>query len=69
MVEKVDTRGLSCPQPVMLVKNAIKKGHFPMEVLVDSKTSCENVTRMAEKFDCKVSAEEQGDEIKLTIGK
>ena len=65
----VDTRGLSCPQPVILTKNAINKGNFPVEVLLDSTTSCENVTRMAEKNGCKVTLTEQNDEYTLTIEK
>lgn len=69
MSDTVDARGLSCPQPVIVSQNAIKKGAFPIEILVDSKTSCENVTRMAEKNGCKVSLEEQNDEYKLTISK
>lgn len=45
----IDTRGLSCPQPVLEVLTAIKstpKG--PFAVLVDNDCSLENVTRAAE---------------------
>lgn len=69
MSDIVDARGLSCPQPVILSKNAIDKGKFPIEVLVDSTTSCENIKRMAEKNGCNATVEEQGDEYKLTISK
>jgi tRNA 2-thiouridine synthesizing protein A len=44
----VDARGLSCPQPVLMTLEKIKemkKGE--MEVLVDTDTSKENVTRAA----------------------
>ena len=68
MSEIVDARGLSCPQPVILSKNAIDKGNFPVEVLVDSTTSCENVKRMAEKNGCKVTLDEENGEYKLIIG-
>ena len=69
MSKIVDTRGLSCPQPVILAKNSINKGVFPVEVLLDSTTSCENVTRMAEKNGCKVTLKEQNGEYTVTIEK
>jgi len=48
MTETVDARGLSCPQPVILTMNKIKeKGTGEFEVLVDTDTSRENVSRAA----------------------
>ena len=47
-IEKVDARGLSCPEPVMVVEKAmekLKKG--TIEVLVDSGTARDNVARLA----------------------
>lgn len=44
----VDARGLSCPQPVILTLNRLKemdKGQI--DVLVDTDTSKENVSRAA----------------------
>jgi len=67
MTTTVDARGLSCPQPVILSRNAIQGAKFPIEVLVDSVTSRENVRRMAERFGLKVRVEQVGDEFKLTI--
>jgi TusA-related sulfurtransferase len=44
----VDARGLSCPQPVILTMNAIKKiQKGEIVVLVDTDTSKENVSRAA----------------------
>ncbi len=65
----VDARGLSCPQPVMLAKQAIDKGEFPVEVLVDTVTSRENVRRLAQRLGLKVQAEPSGEGFKLTIEK
>jgi len=48
MVEQVDAKGLSCPQPVILVHQKmkeLKKGTF--EVMVDTDTSRENISRLA----------------------
>jgi len=47
MSERIDTRGLSCPQPVVLVARAIEGGADRFEVLLDSEVSCENVGRFA----------------------
>jgi tRNA 2-thiouridine synthesizing protein A len=68
-MKTVDARGLSCPQPVILAKKAIEAGQFPVQVLVDTVTSRENVRRMAEKAGCKVTVEQAGDEFKLAISK
>ncbi len=65
----VDARGLSCPQPVILANQAISKGQFPVEVIVDTVTSRENVRRMAERQGTKVEIVPQGDEFKLVITK
>lgn len=44
----VDARGLSCPQPVLMTLGEIKKtGKGDIEVLVDTDTSKENVSRAA----------------------
>jgi TusA-related sulfurtransferase len=50
MADKIDARGLSCPQPVILTNRKIqemKKGVF--EILVDSQTSRENISRLAQQ--------------------
>lgn len=44
----VDTRGLSCPQPVLLVTEKMREIHSgEIEVIVDNETSRENVGRAA----------------------
>lgn len=68
MTVKVDARGLSCPQPVVLVTQAIKDDQLPIEVLVDTVTSRENVRRMAQMKGCKVEVQPQaGDEFRLVL--
>ncbi len=69
MTTIVDARGLSCPQPVILTRRAIQAGEFPIEVLVETVTSRENVRRAAEKAGLQVHVEEVGGEFKLTITK
>jgi TusA-related sulfurtransferase len=67
MPKTVDARGLSCPQPVILARKAIEEGQFPVEVLVESVTSRENVRRAAAKIGCQVQVEESGEGFKLTL--
>ncbi len=48
MSNVVDARGLSCPQPVILTMNEIKKVQKGgIVILVDTDTSRENVSRAA----------------------
>jgi hypothetical protein len=54
---------------VILARNAIKKGDFPIEVLVETVTSRENVRRAAERLGCRVQVEEAGEEFRLTLTK
>ena len=69
MAAIVDARGLSCPQPVIMTLDEIKKGsEKEIIVLVDTGPSKENVTRAAESQGCKVnevSAEGEGYRITL----
>jgi len=69
MAKQVDARGFSCPQPVIMARNAIKAAEFPIEVLVETVTSRENVRRASEKLGCTVQVEELKDEFKLTLTK
>ncbi|HUW21870.1 MAG TPA: sulfurtransferase TusA family protein [Candidatus Bathyarchaeia archaeon] len=70
MNQRVDVRGLSCPLPVVVVRNKlleIKKGI--LVVLIDTGTSKDNITRMATNADWKVVAREEDGEYLLTISK
>lgn len=66
-MKKVDARGYSCPQPVMMVRQAVQAGEFPIEVLVDTVTSRENVRRATQAMGCKVDVQEYEDGFSLTI--
>ncbi len=70
-MKTVDARGLSCPEPVLLTRNALTdlpKGD-ELEVLVETVTSRENVRRMAESKGFDVRAEETDDGFRLLITK
>lgn len=44
-MEKIDVRGMSCPQPVLMTKNAIEKHPEGIDILVDNNTAKNNITR------------------------
>lgn len=66
MPETVDARGLACPQPVIETRNALLE-HERVEVIVDNETAQYNVTRMAEKTGCQVTATFRAEGIYLNI--
>lgn len=56
----IDTRGLSCPQPVLMVYPHLS-GSDPIDVLVDNSTSQENVSRAARRSGWNIEVGEEGD--------
>jgi tRNA 2-thiouridine synthesizing protein A len=61
---EVNAKGLACPQPVVMTKNAlsaIEKGE--VVVTVDNEVARENVKRMAASEGCSVSVEDRGGDI------
>ena len=69
MADKIDARGLSCPQPVVLTQKAIKNGQTEFQVLVDSEVSRENVMRCVEKNNLTAEAASEGDTFIISISK
>lgn len=70
MAEKVDARGLSCPQPVINAREKMKEvENGTIEVIVDTTTSRDNVTRMATKEGWGVETREEGEDILLVLTK
>lgn len=68
MSHKVDARGLSCPQPVVLTKHKIDDlGQGTVEVIVDTAASRDNVSRMAAHRGWGVQVKEDGDDFILTL--
>ncbi|MEW6068287.1 MAG: sulfurtransferase TusA family protein [Nitrospirota bacterium] len=71
MAKIVDTRGLSCPHPVLITLeeiNIMKKGQIV--ILVDTDTSKENVMRAAKTHGWKVSdIQPEGTAYRINITK
>ncbi|MGE4440622.1 MAG: sulfurtransferase TusA family protein [Desulfomicrobium sp.] len=71
MKQKVDARGLSCPQPVLMAMQAMRaKGSGEIEVVVDNEASRENVSRAAQSQGWSVVLDElDGGEFRLSLAK
>lgn len=66
---RLDTRGRSCPEPVLMVKDQIKNGPANIEVILDSQVALENVTRFAQSQGYKVDSKESGEDFILSLSK
>lgn len=59
----VDARGLSCPQPAMLARQALQKlSKGTLEVIVDNGTARENVSRIAKNLGWEIDIDERSEE-------
>ncbi|HEY31810.1 MAG TPA: SirA family protein [Dehalococcoidia bacterium] len=67
----VDARGLSCPQPAMLARQALQKlSKGTLEVVVDNNTARENVSRIAKNLGWEIDIDERSeDEVHLMMRK
>lgn len=61
--KRIDARGLSCPQPVVLVDRAVQDGNTDLEILVNNEVSRENVLRMAARRGLKTDVRQEGTDI------
>ena len=61
MSTTIDTRGFSCPQPVLMFLTAAKADdQGPFSVLVDNDASLENVSRAARNRGFNVTTSDEG---------
>ena len=65
----VDTRGLSCPIPVVMVQKALKDAPARLEVLADAQVAVENITRYAASQGYQTKVTPDGDEFTLLLTK
>lgn len=68
MDNRVDARGLSCPQPVVMTKKVLSRNgpgasdsREVLEVLVDNPAAAENVSRFARHSGYDVDVEERSE--------
>jgi len=65
----LDARGLSCPEPLLMLKKAIKNNKTKEEMclLLSSQNALENCKRFAEKSGYTTSIQEEENGYKLVI--
>ncbi len=66
-MKKVDARGRSCPEPVVMTKEALENNQGDLEILVGEEVAKENVSRFVRKSGAKVEASEIEDGYKLIV--
>ena len=69
MSEIIDARGLSCPEPVIMIRKAMTSNENEYEMIVDNNASKENVTRYATHQGYKVEVIEKDNEYHMSIKK
>jgi selenium metabolism protein YedF len=67
MNDVVDARGLACPEPVVMTRQALRDAAGPLSVLVDNPAARDNVTRFAASRGCRVTVGEEDHGFRLEI--
>ena len=65
MTKEIDVRGLSCPQPIMKLKQAIDAGEADIVILADDAVARDNCIRMAETEGFTVTTEDKEGEFTI----
>lgn len=60
-MEKIDTCGMSCPQPVLMTKKALDSAPDGIDIIVDNNAAKVNVERFLKHSGYKVTVEEASD--------
>ncbi len=70
MSEQIDCRGLACPEPVLLTRQALQSaGSGSVAVLVSSRAARDNVSRTARQMGWTADVDEQTDGFKISLKK
>ena len=59
----IDARGMSCPQPVLMTKNALKTSPELIQILVDNETAKGNIERYLSHEGFSVEFQNQDEDI------
>ena len=67
MTKTLDARGLACPAPVLMTKDAVERDNLDtVAVLVDNEAAKENVSRFLGSQHFSVTAIKEGDDFKIS---
>ena len=61
----IDARGLACPQPVMITKEAVDRGEKELSILVDNKVAASNIARFLKAQSISFSSKEESGTIQI----
>lgn len=68
-MEKIDVRGMSCPQPVLMTKNAIEEHPEGIDILVDNNTAKNNITRFLKNLGYKLEFKNEEEDTLIVARK
>ncbi len=60
-MKKIDTCGMSCPQPVLMTKKSLEENPEGLDIIVDNTTAKGNVERFLKGAGYSASSTEQDD--------
>lgn len=66
-MKEVDARGLSCPEPMMLATEAMKKADGPVKILVSEPHQRMNIEKLAKDHGKKATTVQSGSEFEIVI--
>ena len=65
----VDARGLSCPEPVIMLQDAMKSNESSYQLLTDCNAATENTTRFAKEHGWDIDIKKIDDYYTITFTK
>ena len=68
-MKKIDARGLSCPEPVLLLRRALVKGEDEYVIIVDNGAAKENCLRYGQYQGYRVEIAADGEAFELRLFK
>lgn len=63
----IDTRGMSCPQPVLMTKKAVAAQPSELAVLVDTQVAKANVQRFLKSKSYSYKVQAMGDDFRIEV--
>ncbi len=68
-MNELDTRGRSCPEPVILTQQALAGKPDKIKILADSAIAKDNIVRFAQGKGYKIEVKEEGPDFALILTK
>ncbi|PKK39581.1 hypothetical protein ABB02_01141 [Clostridiaceae bacterium JG1575] len=65
-MKELDVRGLSCPEPVLMVREAVEAGEKECRILISEPHTKNNVEQLVKRMHLKWTTEETADGFVIT---